>query len=197
MYRYEVNWLTPTGGLGVSRFHAQPAAASQANRQAWADGIRTFFDAIKSQFPSSVSWTFGSEIMDFNASDGVVAGYFNVTPPASLAGNSSSAELAGPVGCIVRWETNAVFNNRRVRGRTYLVPLSRAAYDAQGTIQGPSITQIQTAANVYVANTQGGAIIPHVYSPEKDDPDGHPGFISEIVAAVVPDLACVMRSRRD
>lgn len=194
MYRYEVEWLVPGGGVGLSRFHAQPAAATQANRQAWVDGIRTFFNAIASQLPPAVSLSFASEITDMNAVDASVAGFFAVTAPASVVGSSTSSEFAAAAGAMVRWNTDAVSQNRRVRGRTFLVPVTRGAYDAQGTIQAGSITQIQTAASAYVAATQSGAVIPHVFSPPKP---GRAGFVSAIVSASVPDKAVILRSRRD
>lgn len=197
MYRYEVEWVVPGGGRGVSRFHSQPAAATGANRQAWVDAIRAMFAAFPSQFPNVVSWNFASEIADMNAADGSIASYFGVTAPASLAGSASSGEYSAPSGCIIRWDTAAVAGNRRVRGRTYLVPLTRGAYDLQGSIQPATITQIQGAAQTYAAFTQSGAIIPHVYSPPVVGVGARAGFISPITGAVVPDKACVLRSRRD
>ena len=198
MYRYEVEWLVPGGGGGSSRFYGLENAPSQGQIQAWAASIRTMFGAITSQVPNVVSWTFGTEVAVMSVGTGVITDYLPITPLASLAGNAAGP-YAAPVGGLWRWETTVVRNSRRVRGRTYLVPLVRDAFDGQGNLQANTITQLQGAAAAYLtANPPDGPIQPCVWSPPNPDLDPpRVGAAAEITQAVVPDLAVILRSRRD
>jgi hypothetical protein len=91
---------------------------------------------------------------------------------------------------MVRWQTSGIVNGRRVKGRTFLVPLINTTYGS-GVIGAGTVSAIQSAADTFVASA--GADMRIWHRPTA----GAGGIAYPITAAVVPNLATVLRSRRD
>ncbi|HEX6827321.1 MAG TPA: hypothetical protein VF077_13465, partial [Nitrospiraceae bacterium] len=154
---------------------------------------------IKDLFPNALT------IVVPNSGDVIDTGTNQITGAwvGSGGGTTSSTATANPFsgtsGALVRWQTGAVLNGRRVTGRTYLVPLNNLQYANDGSLSGTCVNAIQTAAAALIT-----ALAPNlrVYGPPRDaDPDvegdlGKPAIDAATIAAIVPDLAVVMRSRR-
>ena len=148
--------------------------------------MRTFLSSFSTYLPTAVNISFEGLAQLFDDA-GHLTQEISVTPPSSIAG-SGGTSWAAPVGAVVNWETG-VFNAKghRIRGRTYLVPLSSTAYDAQGTLGSAVITAIAGGANplatslVVVSRNAAGDVT----------------GTTPVSAALIPDKACVLRSRRD
>lgn len=184
--RVRVAWSgSAVVGPGVSTFYTTGDGASlQA-------ALRTFFTAIQTAFPNlKGDWTFpsGGEIID--SATGELTGAWTGGTPATIPWASSNAVWASGVGARVRWETGAFARGRRVRGSTFLVPLNISAYDADGTIVGVFVTQIQTAANALVA------AVPELTVWSRPTAAGGDGGTATVTSAIVPDKVSWLRSRR-
>jgi hypothetical protein len=116
-----------------------------------------------------------------------------VTAPLVITG-AGSGSYAGPCGIAVTWITNGFEGDppRRVRGRTFLVPLAGNVHDSDGTVGSSFLTQARTAASTYLA----GAITPVVWH-RPTSPGGSDGSLHPIVSSQITDKQAVLRSRRD
>lgn len=161
--------------------------------------IRTFFSSLAALFPNTITISVPGAGDVINDTDGSLAGSWSEgSTPAVVVGTSASG-YAAPAGMLVRWNTDAVIRKRRLRGRTFLVPVANV-FEPGGTPLAATITTITTAANTLVT-ALGGAM--RVWSrPLIDystDPPTHlaDGTGAPVVSVLVPDKAVVLRSRRD
>lgn len=180
--RCYITWNGLTGLPGLSVFYAPSGVDPTGD-------LATFFSTIKANFPTGLTWQIpngGDELDDTN---GVLTGGWAGTPSTVSATGSATSWAAG-VGAYVNWNTTAVVNGRRVRGRTFLCPLVASAYDNSGTILAAALSTFQTAATALTAG--GKTVIWH----RPGSVSGGPGSSAAINAAVVPDQVTSLRTRR-
>jgi hypothetical protein len=188
-YRYTVQWTT-TGGPGTSTFHI--AEAGSAPLQGKVDAIRAFFASIASLLPDDAQVNFPGEVIEFNVATGELQTVTAVTAPATVVGAGTTG-FAAPVGARVRWTTGGIVRGRRVTGTTFIVPLLAASFDTTGNVTGASKTTLATAANTLRSAMASTLVIwskPTTALPSSGSE--HP-----VTGSSVPDLAAVLRSRRD
>lgn len=189
--RVSVRWAGFPGAPGYSNFHFQ-GSGTAADVQAEADLVDAFMDAARALMPSSVTVEVQSTIEILDDATGELTGYVTLEEPYEPRGGAGGSTFSGPTGAVVNWLTNAVINGRRVRGRTFLVPLGTGAYQADGTLTPAALTTLNSAASILsgAGFTSGFGILTR---PAGGGPIG----FSEVVGHRVPDLAAVLRSRRD
>jgi hypothetical protein len=112
-----------------------------------------------------------------------------VTTPAVIQGTAASG-YSSASGAVVGWITNGFHNGRRIRGRTFLVPLGGVAYDTDGTLSAAYLTKCRSAATLYVTNGS-----PAIFT--RPQPGLSNGGATAVSAAQVNDKAAVLTSRRD
>lgn len=177
-----VTWQTGAGGVGYSVFYTLDADDATAN-------LGTFFNAIKSIFPSSVSWSIPSTGDKLDVSSGVLTGTWTGGTAASITSSGSGTYAAG-TGMYVKWATAGIKNGRKVQGRTFLAPVLSSVYDNDGTITGTNLTLVGGAATTLVAANKLG-----VYSrPTTAFPNS--GSFSAFTGSSVPDRVTSLRTRR-
>jgi hypothetical protein len=181
MNRVRVVWSGLGGLPGLSTFYMDTATSDPT-------AIRTFFDAIKTQFPSPLTWQVENSGDKVNEINGEIVGSW-AGPAQTVVSGISAAAYSAPSGAIVRWITGAVVDGRRPTGRTFLVPLLSSAYDSSGTLSSTAVTTIQGAATALVS-----ALALKVWHRPKA---GTGGQALVITSALVPDKAYVLRRRRD
>jgi hypothetical protein len=194
MYRVSVAWTNWSGAPGVSQMFLTGAnIPTQAN----IDAIRTFFGAFTAYLPSGLTINVPSSGDNMNAVDGKIVGSWSVgTPPAAVTGSGTGA-YAGNAGAVIHWLTSDVVNGRRVRGRTFLVPLINVAYEANGSLAPGFITAATNAANAYVSSNAGAAgVWARPFTHKTDPTKNREGSVHSATSIRVPDLAVSMRSRR-
>lgn len=179
-------WTGATGLPGYTRmrFAGELDAAGAATA---AGRMRTFFDAVKAYIPSVVSINFAEAAQVYNTARELQA-EVGFTPPASVVGVGSGA-FSAPAGMVVNWLTGAVVNGRKVRGRSFMVPLAGAAFATDGTPGPTTVTTFQGAAAALLTGTP--ALIIAGGTPETGSVE------ASVTGASVPDRAAVLRSRRD
>lgn len=64
---------------------------------------------------------------------------------------SGAATAAAGVGVCVNWLTGGIINGRRLRGRTFVVPITSTAFDSTGTITAPALSTFGSFANELMA----------------------------------------------
>lgn len=188
---YRVGWNVGGSNPGVTVFHGRPSGviSDQDAAEELALRARTFFDGIKALVINSMTWTFPGEVTEYNTTTGVLEDVHTFAAPANVVG-TGTGNWTAPAGARIEWRTDAIVAGRRLRGRTFLVPLTVANFDATGTLAAASITTLTTeAAEFYDASVLSDCN-PCVWSRTH-------GILADITSHIVPDEVSVLRSRRD
>jgi hypothetical protein len=190
--RVRVTWTNFPGAPGLSTFYLSSAVTNTA-------AILTFYTAIKDLFPNGLTIQVPSTGDVVDSATNQITGAWTGSGGGNTASTATANPYSGTSGALVRWTTGAVQNGRRLSGRTYLVPLNNLQYANDGSLSSTCQTTIQNAANAMITSYAAALL---VYGPPRDSGTNGPGdpgkaaITSPAVAAVVPDLAVVMRSRR-
>lgn len=122
-----------------------------------------------------------------------------VTPHAGVAAGS----YAAPVGAVITWLTSTILDRKRLRGRTFAVPLAAGAFEANGTLSTATVTTLKAAGDQFIVEQGASAVVWHrpfagaPAVPPRAARPAHLGGHGLITTCRVPDLAAVLRSRRD
>lgn len=180
MERIVVVWSGLAGLPGVSVFFGTVGASANA-------GVKAFFTSVASVIPTGCSWDIpGSGDLIDDATGTLTGVWTNAGGGGTVAASGSTSHASG-CGAYVNWNTAGIANGRRVKGRTFLCPLSANQYEANGTIAAAGITTMQTAATALV--TTGDTLIWH-------RPGTGTGSSFSPSSATVPDQVTSLRTRR-
>lgn len=190
---YRAFWAGGVTGPAVTVVHGRDTAAGTLDQaaQELADRLRAFFaDVAPTTLPDGITISFDTEALQLNTTTGVLESVHPVTPPANVVGGVDG-NFAKPAGVRVEWSTPAIVMGRRLRGRTFLVPIAAGVFDQTGGLDETSRATIQAAAEDYFDEPFGiEAVAPSIWSRTH-------GIQADITGATVPDEASVLRSRRD
>jgi len=154
--------------------------------------MRTFFDAVKAHLPGGSDVKVQRLYQVINDLNGNITGEANLAAdPTVVNGTAGPIAYAGPAGACINWETghfNA--NGRRVRGRTYLVPLVNA-YETDGSLSAAALGTVAAAASAAIGGTGSLGVW------TRPTPGGSDGTFNLAISALVKDKAAVLTSRRD
>lgn len=183
MYEIQVSWVGLTGLPGVSTFYtvATPATAPAE--------LLSFFTAIRGLFPDGLTWTIPNSGDQIDSTNGQLLGSWSASGGGSVNSNGGAGGYAAGVGAYVNWRTNGVVNGRRIKGRTFLLPLLAAAYEVNGTLGSSALSTLQTAVNTLAGAAQGVGIW---HRPV----NGSGGSLAPVASGVVPDQVTSLRTRR-
>lgn len=189
--RITAQWSGFRGAPGYSNFFFDGPLASDGSVEATALAVRDFFDAISGTLPGTCEITVQPTADIVDEASGQITSVLDFAAPPVVLGSGSNSYSAA-TGAVVNWNTQDYVNGRRVRGRTFLVPLTGAAYDSQGDIAGPTLGSLRSAAEALVTATLTAPLC--IWRR----PVGGSGGSAHVVSsATVPDLGAVLRSRRD
>lgn len=189
VFQYRPEWTGFSGAPGVSVFNARlSGAALSTGPQQLADDIATYYIGMSGQLPDDVTIRFPSEVIEMDTTTGVMTAIHAINPPASVSG-TQAGPYAAPCGARVDWNTDAVVAGKRLRGRTYWVPITSAAYEADGTITTAFRDLLVLGGNNLVASLENiGSLA--VWSRTH-------GILADVTSVSAPDRVAVLRSRRD
>jgi hypothetical protein len=189
--RINCAWQNWPGAPGVTTFYTQGAPFSTD-----IDGIRAFFDAIKAYLPTGLTIQVPTSGDMINEADGkITTSWTTVATPAVVTG-SNVGTYAGNAGACVHWLTAGVVAGRRVRGRSFLVPLV-GAFEANGSLAATPLSTITSAAAALVTAATSLAVWARPFTPEPgDNKPARAGTLHDVIGSRVPDLAVSLRSRR-
>lgn len=160
----------------------------------WTDdfgALYSFWVALQPLFPTGWNVRIPAEGRLLEETTGAL-GAFSVNSPATATdkpGTSGSGFGAGVAGAVIGWGTGTINRSRLVRGRTFMVPLSSAQYDADGTLTPTCIGILQSAANGLIAS-------PSVFGVWSRPRLGVGGKFAPALTARVSDRASFLSSRR-
>ncbi len=186
LQRVMVAWSGFPGGPGVSVLHFNDAVAAKP-------ALKTFYTALITLLPNNVTVTIPNSGDTIDSGTGQITGAWSGGTTDAIVGTGSSTSYAAASGASVIWATSTIFNGRRLKGRTYLVPLASQAYDA-GSLTSTAITTIQNAATALVGTVGVEMQVFHRPGPVGS---GKLGGQALVTSALVRDKQATLRSRRD
>lgn len=189
--RVTAEWSGFSGAPGYSVFHFAGIDTSQAVAQAAADAVDAFIGGWAVHTAPKVSIRLSSAVDVIDEANGQMLDLLNITAPAPRNGPTSGSYSAVS-GAVCHWLTSDVKNGRRVRGRNFLVPLGSSSYDTDGSLHSTTMSAIQTAADALVAASPDLIVWSRPSITGASDGSAHP-----VNGSRVPDMAAVLRSRRD
>lgn len=187
MYRIRVNLGGFQGapGLAVHYFDFAGGSAQDA-----ADAVAVLWGGFESFLYDTVTWSVDTAAAIIDETNGDLDGVTTITP-ASGGGTNTTEPLPPSQMGLVRWVTSGVVNNRVLRGRTFVGPTTQDANDS-GLLTSASQTDLQNAANAFLAVTDADPVIWH------RPPEGQSsGVFHPITGASVWNNFAVLRGRRD
>lgn len=195
LYRVRSRWTGFPGGPGVATHYFLDVDTAVAS-------LAAFWEAIKAKIPAAVQITVDpvGDIIDDATGDLVSA--WAATPVGAIQCTGSGVYAAG-VGGQVRWDTNTILDGHRLRGRTFLVPMSSGGgYDNNGTLDDNCVGAFYTAAQNLVTAQSASMVVwhrPRAASPAGVSPavSARAGGHGLVTMHRVPDKVAMLRTRRD
>lgn len=191
MLRGRAVWQGFTGAPGYTNWFWDYSTGTPVQAELELTTMHDFFNVLKAQLPTDVTISFQTDMALIDSTSGQQTGQVSVADPGQVTGTGSGA-YASPTGALVRWTTDVFRNGRQVRGRTFLVPLIASSYDTTGSLTPAAVTLFQTAAN---GSLTSGDLPRVVFS--RPPAGGGAGAATAVTGFVVPDLAVILRTRRD
>lgn len=187
LMRHTAVWEGAPGLPGYSQFYhsvTDPIASSAASGAAY---VREFFSQVVALIPDGVTVTVDPVYQIINEVTGDIVGEGAVDPAPQVVEGVYVGTWSAQVGVLIEWLTGAFIGGRRLRGRTYLVPLGNVG-DSDGTLSVGTLAAVRAAANII---TTAGEDFRVWHRPV----NGAGGSSSTMTAAVVRDRACILNSR--
>lgn len=147
LHRVVVEWAGPgVVGRAVNVLHfsgSDPAAPPVA-------AIKTAYGNLTNALPIGVTITVPGTGDSFDDATGELTGVWTAAGGGSVTGAGTAVCAAG-VGACVGWQTGGIVNGRKLRGRTFIVPLHNATFDGDGTLSASTLGVLGTFANALQA----------------------------------------------
>lgn len=201
LLRVKARWDGFTGAPGYSVLHFREFTGDPQGELDFTiedatgavDRTRGFFGALAALLPDSVRITPESDVDVIEDTTGKLVDSLTSTSGGTVDGTASGSYSAAS-GAVVNWRTGGIRNGRRIRGRTFLVPLASSCYNDSGVLLPSVQNTIQTAANSLAGI--GGSPDLFVYA-RPSTKGGSDGSASRVTSANVPAMGAILRSRRD
>jgi hypothetical protein len=198
IFRVKMRWDGFPGGPGYSVFHMRDFAdgpMDQAAAVSAVSRIQQFSNDIRTWLPYQVTIKLPTEVEVLEDTTGQL---INVLPvpalPTTIGTASATDRYASAVGAVITWRTGGIRNGRRIKGRTFCVPLAGNAYGNDGTLHADAMASFTTAATNLTNQT--GTPDLGVYA-RPTGPGATDGIWHAVTSFSVPDMGAVLRSRRD
>lgn len=182
------------GGPGVATYCFSDVTTALAS-------LGTMWTAFATTMPADVHYQVEGFGDLFDDATGAITGEWSGTAPAAGAGGGGGG-YAGPAGAVVTWLTSTIADGRRVRGRTFVVPLSGTNYQNDGSLNADTIATLSLAAGAFRLSEAATFSIWHRPRLERAATAklkflaAHPGASGLVTDSVVHDRIAILRSRR-
>ena len=196
MLRVKVNWTGFAGSPGYTNLYLNEFTEgdqTQVNADGAAAKVDTWVTAWQPMLAATANVQVDPVVDVVESTNGQLQGFFNVTP-AAARGGTATGNYSAASGAVVNWYTAGVRNGRRVRGRTFLVPLGGTAMSATGNLDDTKLATLRTATTTFIGigGTGDMGVWARPTTPGATDGVWHP-----TTAFTIPDKAAILTSRRD
>lgn len=160
--------------------------------------VRAMFAAMATLIRTGHTVTVQPVVEMHDMDTGHLVSEYTVTPaPTAVTGTASAASVwSGGVGITVNWKTAGIFFGRRVKGRTYFVPLI-AVGDVDGTLTSAAMSTTQSAADGLVNAPSADLVVWSRKFSTDPKPIQIQGAINSVNVASITDKTGILKSRRD
>lgn len=189
MFEYRAVWNVTGGGVGYSVFHVREANTVSIDIAAttFATDLRAGLSSLGGDLPNDVTISFESEAREIDVTTGTLIGVHAVTAPANVVGIQTGTYSA-PAGAKVDLITSSIVSGRRLKGRTFIVPLAGTSYADNGQVASGARGRLTTAFEMF-----------------RDDPATYSlavwsrthGILADVISFSPSLRSAVLRSRRD
>lgn len=193
--RVRVGWSGFPGAPGVSTFYFLDVATAVAS-------LVTLFTALRPNCPTDVTWRVESAGDIIEDTTGVITGAWGADPVSDITG-SASGTYSAPSGGMIGWETATILDGRRLRGRTFIVPLAGSQYDSSGSLTADAYNGMGDSAIAFLVEQSSSFVlwhrprVAHAADGSRPAVTARTGGHGLVTTSRVPDKAVVLRSRRD
>lgn len=183
------------GGPGVATMYFLNTETVMASLQA-------FWEDLAGSMPVDVAIFIppAGDIID--DATGTITGAWSDEPPASIPGTSASTYVAA-AGGLISWETSTILDGRRLRGRTFVVPLASPNFFTDGSLTDAMTGLLLTTGNALALAEDENFCVWHRPYPGREATEGHParaahaGSHGLVTSVRAPGRGAILRSRRD
>jgi hypothetical protein len=199
IFRTKIKWLGFSGAPGYTVLYwsppdGQPVDSGDCERAT--DHCEGLIGAFKPYVPSGANMAVESDCEVIEDTTGELKRVYSGLPAAPQAGTGGSGAYSASSGAVITWRTDGVRNGRRVRGRSFIVPLSSsAAYSSDGSLASAAQSAILAGAALMHQDWAAGERL--VVWGRPSGPGQSDGVSHRVTNASVPDILAVLRSRRD
>jgi len=187
LHRLVIGWQGPmVVGTAVTVMHwdgsdnAAPPVAS----------VVAAFEAAKALFPLDLVITVPGSGDSIEDTTGVLTGVWTASGGDTIEGTGDYGTAAG-VGAVIGWQTGGIIDGKKLRGRTFIVPIHTLNYADDGTLATSSLTVLQTLAN----DLQAAGPLAVWHRPTTSG--GSDGNSYGVISNRVRDKVAFLSSRRD
>lgn len=154
---------------------------------------RTFMAVYGPVMPTDVTLTVDPNVDVLEETNGELVTSYAVAPGLPITGTDQGT-YSVVSGGVISWNTSGIRRGRRIRGRTFLVPLAGNQYTSDGRLTTSSVDRMRNAAAALIADTTGArfGVWARPSGPGATDGEWHP-----VTSAKTSDLPAILRSRRD
>lgn len=186
-----MRWSGFQGAPGYSNFFFQ-GEGTDAQTATARNRVYEMFNQFSGILPNDVEYIIVPDHPVFDEATGTLTGYGNPPNPGTPGTGASAGGYSAASGAVINWLTNTVAGNRRVMGRTFVVPLSGSAYEGNGTLSPSASMTLNDAAGEMIQGGEESGF--GIWSRPRN---GAGGVFAPVENYRVPDMAAVLRSRRD
>ena len=192
LHRVVATWQGPQiQGAAVSVLHF--AGDNPLNS---VSAIKSAFDTLGPLLPPGVIITTPSSGDTIEDTTGALVNAWSATGGGTTTGSAGTTRTAAGAGACVTWETGGIVvgpsgRGRRLRGRTFIVPLQVDYYDDDGTLRSNCVTTLNSFATAMRA--AGPLAVWH----RPTTTGGSDGNSYGVINHRVRDKVAFLKSRRD
>lgn len=190
-----INWTGWAGAPGYTNLYWGESLGemTQAIADSAAAKVDTWLGTAITMLPTAVTVQVDPSVDVIDSATGDLISYYQTPNKPTRTGNNTGP-FSSASGACINWYTNDIKNGRRVRGRTFWVPIGSQSMGTDGSLDDTKLTTFRTATGSLLATGQPGQL--GIWSrPTKAAPSSGSWHI--VSAYNVPDKAAVLTSRRD
>lgn len=198
LVRVQTIWSGVAGSPYYTNLYAL-GPLSTNNGNDLADALEVFYSAITDRVAPGVSIQIQPELLEFNETDGVVTGAGS-TSQLAVTGVGAGDALPPATQGLIRWTTEGIVHNRRVRGRTFLPSPVETDNLSTGVPSSVYISDVDNAAEALLTTMTGRMRVwsqPHSEDPPNPNNPNRLGSAHAITGVSVAPFWAILRSRRD
>lgn len=183
------------GGPGVCTFYG-------LNGTTLVPPLRALWGSLATAMPGDVSIKVISNGDTIEDTTGALTGSWSIADATGVVGTGTTG-YAAPIGAVITWLTDTILDKHRVKGRTFVVPTVSEAFATDGTLVNTTQASIKGFADAYVLASAANSVVWHRPRAARAANGTIPARVARvgghalISGSRVPDMAAVLRSRRD